>query len=100
MESSLPAVFLGDDGAGLDETDNADVKTAWVRFMDVLEVRFDEGDCPTATSWAGGTTAATVPCSVSCRGVAYGGISSHDSSVAIPGETGVLVVDRSCGGQK
>jgi hypothetical protein len=44
VESSLPAVFLGDDGAGLDETDSADVKTAWVRFMEALEVRFDEGE--------------------------------------------------------
>jgi len=83
VESSLPAVFLGDDGAGLDEADNADAKTAWVRFMEVLGVRLDEGDCPPAASWAEGRAVATVLCSVSCRGVAYGGISSHDSSVAI-----------------
>ena len=71
MESSLPAVFLGDDGAGLEETDNADVKMAWVRFMEALGVRFDVGDCPAAVSLAGGrAAAASVLCSVPCRGVA------------------------------
>jgi len=71
VESSLPAVFLGDDGAGLDETDNADAKTAWVRFMETLGLRFDEGGCPAAVSLASGrAVAASVLCSISCRGVA------------------------------
>jgi len=89
VESSLPAVFRGDDGAGLDETDNADVKTAWVRFMEALEVRFDEGDCcPAAASLVEGAAAMTVPCSVPRRRVAQGGISTHDSSAVIPGGGG------------
>ena len=96
VESSLLAVFLGDDGAGPDETDNADVKTAWVRFMEVLEVRFNEDGCPAAVSWAGARAATIVLCSVSCRGVAYGGISSHDSSATIRGDR-VLVGGRQRG---
>lgn len=70
MESSLPVVFLGDDGAGLDETDSADDKMAWVRFMEALEVRFGVGGRPAAPSLAEGAAAVTVLSSVSCRGVA------------------------------
>ena len=67
----MPAVFLGDDGAGLDEADNADVKIAWVRFMEVLGLRFDEGDCPAAVSLsAGRAVVVTVLCSIPCRGIA------------------------------
>ena len=58
VESSLPAVFLGDDGAGLDETDNADVKTAWVRFIGALGLRFDDGGCPAVVSLAEGRAVA------------------------------------------
>lgn len=58
VESSLPAVFRGDDGAGLDETDNADVKTAWVRFIEALGLRFDEGGCPAGVSFAEGRAVA------------------------------------------
>ena len=71
VESSLPAVFLGDDGAGLDEADNADVKIAWVRFMEALGLRFDEGGCPAFVSLvAGRVVAVTVLCSIPSRGVA------------------------------
>ena len=83
VERSLPAVFLGDDGAGLDETESADVKTVWARFMDVLDVRLSEDGGPAAPSLRAGGAAATVLCSASYRGVAQGGISSHDSSAAI-----------------